>query len=223
MKRIPEPEELMDDAAQARAYAEEDFAEARALFLAQFARLVPGDFAGHALDLGCGPADIPIALLTHHPRARIDALDAAEAMLAHARKALLDRPQIAPRVRLVRDYLPSPRLRAQGYDAILSNSLLHHLPDPAVLWITVGWCGKPGAAVCVMDLLRPPDAAAADALVERHAAGAPEVLRRDFRNSLFAAYEIGEVKDQLAAAGLAGLDVGRISDRHLAVTGVLPG
>ena len=54
MKRVPEPEELMDDPEQARAYAEEDFAEARELFLAQFARLVPGSFSGRALDLGCG-------------------------------------------------------------------------------------------------------------------------------------------------------------------------
>ena len=35
MERIPEPE-LMDDEAQARAYAEEDFSEANTLFMEQF-------------------------------------------------------------------------------------------------------------------------------------------------------------------------------------------
>lgn len=223
MKRIPEPEELMDDADQARAYAEEDFAEARELFLDRFTRLLPGHFAGHVLDLGCGPADIPIALAERHPLVRIDALDAADAMLAHAREALANRPQIASRMRLLRDYLPSSQLPEQTYDAVVSNSLLHHLNDPGVLWKTLARCGKPGAAICVMDLLRPAHPAAVDELVAMHAVAAPEVLRRDFRNSLFAAYEIDEVKDQLLAAGLGCLEVSQISDRHLAVTGHLCG
>lgn len=222
MNRIAEPEELMDDPTQALAYAREDFAEARELFLAEFAALHPRDFTGLALDLGCGPADIPIAVARRYATARIDALDGAEAMLVHAQQALDREPDIAPRVQLVCDYLPSPKLPEHGYDAVLSNSLLHHLPDPAALWATVKRCARPGAAVCVMDLLRPADAATVDALVAAHAAAAPDVLRRDFRNSLFAAYEIGEVEAQLAAAGLATLAVRRISDRHLAVTGFVP-
>jgi hypothetical protein len=47
------------------------------------------------------------------------------------------------------------------------------------------------------------------------------VLRKDFRNSLFAAFEPREVVAQLRDAGLAGLDVGVVSDRHLAVLGRL--
>jgi ubiquinone/menaquinone biosynthesis C-methylase UbiE len=222
MKRIPEPEELMADAAQARAYASVDFAEARELFLDHFTWLQPGGFGGHALDLGCGPADIPIALAELNPAARIDALDGADAMLAHARSALQSRPAVAARMRLVCDLLPSNQLREQAYDAVLSNSLLHHLLDPGTLWDAVKRYARPGAAVCVMDLLRPADPAAVDELVTRHAADAPELLRRDFRNSLFAAYETAEVESQLAAAGLDGLQVRRISDRHLLVSGFAP-
>ena len=51
----------------------------------------------------------------------------------------------------------------------------------------------------------------------------PEVLRRDFRNSLFAAYTVAEVQSQVEAAGLGGLHVAAVSDRHLAVRGQLPG
>ena len=61
-----------------------------------------------------------------------------------------------------------------------------------------------------------------DGLVETYAIDAPEVLRRDFRNSLFAAYTIPEVQDQLSKAGLGGLTVNAVSDRHLAVQGQLP-
>jgi len=222
MKRIPEPEELMNDAAQAKAYADEDFAEARDLFLDRFDRIHPDPFRGHALDLGCGPADIPIAFARRHPGARIDGLDAAEAMLAHARKAVSADTELSARIRLHCDYLPSAKLSGRHYDAVLSNSLLHHLADPQALWQSILACARPGATVLVMDLMRPADKAAVDDLVTRHAAHAPPVLRRDFENSLYAAYEIDEVLEQLTCAGLRGLEVTAVSDRHLAVAGRLP-
>jgi hypothetical protein len=75
--------------------------------------------------------------------------------------------------------------------------------------------------VLVMDLMRPASAMWAEALVATYAADAPEVLRKDFRNSLFAAFEPKEVSEQLAQAGLEGLEVGVVSDRHLAVFGRL--
>jgi 2-polyprenyl-3-methyl-5-hydroxy-6-metoxy-1,4-benzoquinol methylase len=115
--------------------------------------------------------------------------------------------------------LPSGRIGEAAYDIVLSNSLLHHLHDPAVPWGTIKSAAKPGATVLVMDLFRPPSEAAAAALVTAHAATAPEVLRRDFHNSLLAAFTPEEVEEQLGAAGLEQLRVERVSDRHLAVGG----
>jgi hypothetical protein len=80
---------------------------------------------------------------------------------------------------------------------------------------------RPGALVLVMDLMRPASAGWAEALVVTYADDAPEVLRTDFRNSLFAAFEPQEVVAQLAEAGLASLEVAVVSDRHLAVCGRL--
>jgi SAM-dependent methyltransferase len=142
-------------------------------------------------------------------------------MLAHARAALDALPGVAARCRLLCDTLPSALLPRAHYDLVLSNSLLHHLHDPQVLWRTVRETAKPGAMVLVMDLMRPASAGWAEALVSTYAADAPEVLRRDFRRSLFAAFEPAEVADQLAAAGLDGLELGVVSDRHLAVWGRL--
>jgi SAM-dependent methyltransferase len=222
MRRRPEPE-LMDGAEQARAYAEADFSEANGLFMEILARQKPGPLEGaRALDLGCGPADIPIRFLRAYPGASCDALDGSPAMLAHAQVALDRLPGIASRCRLLCQSLPSSDLPHAHYDLILSNSLLHHLHDPQVLWRTVAETAKRGALVLVMDLMRPASAAWAEALVATYAADAPEVLRNDFRNSLFAAYEPQEVVAQLAEAGLDALDVGVVSDRHLAVWGRLP-
>jgi SAM-dependent methyltransferase len=172
-----------------------------------------------ALDLGCGPGDIAIRFLRAYPQATCDALDGSQPMLDHARAALDGLLGVAPRCRLICDLLPSASLPTDHYDLILSNSLLHHLHDPQVLWRTVRETAKPGALVLVMDLMRPASAAWAEALVATYAAGAPEVLRTDFRNSLFAAFEPQEVVAQLKAAGLDGLEVGVVSDRHLAISG----
>lgn len=222
MQRRPEPEELMDEPAQALAYAEADFSEPNALFVELVEALAGEPLRGRYLDLGCGPADIPLRLLQRHAELHIDAVDGARAMLDLAEAALARTPGLHGRLTLQCAQLPLSDPAATAYDAILSNSLLHHLVDPATLWQTVIDTARPGAGVLVMDLVRPDDPAAVDDLVARYADGAPAVLREDFRNSLYAAYTVPEIEEQLARAGLGCLDVGLVSDRHVAVTGRLP-
>ena len=221
IERVPEPEELMDEAAQAAAYAAADFSEPNDLFVALFEALAGHPASGRVVDLGCGPGDIPLQLAQRHPALLIDAVDGAAAMLDCARERLAAAPGPADRVRLHLDLLPCASLDAGSYHWVVSNSLLHHVRDPQTLWQTVNRCGGPGAGVLVMDLARPPSREAADRLVAQHAADTPEVLRRDFHNSLLAAYTPAEVASQLAAAGLGQLDVRMVSDRHLAVSGRL--
>lgn len=220
MQRRMEPE-LMDDAEQAAAYAAADFSEANGRFVQLFDELCGGEFAGTALDLGCGPGDICLRLARAFPACAVHGLDGAAAMLAHAHTALVREQELARRVRFIQGRLPEADGLAAGYDAVLSNSLLHHLPDPAVLWDAVRRYGRPGSLVLVMDLFRPPDVAVAQALVRCHAADAPPVLQRDFFNSLCAAFTPEEMAGQLAAAGLGQLRVRVVSDRHLAVAGRL--
>lgn len=222
MQRIPEPEELMDDAEQAIAYAGADFSEANQLFIDLLERLSAEPMKGRLLDLGCGPADIPLALTRRHPALHIDAVDGAASMLDLARQKIGADSDAEQRIRLMCEYLPCPGLDEHGYQVVASNSLLHHLADPAVMWQTVVRCAQPGAHIVVMDLARPASELAVDALVESYAIDEPEVLRRDFRNSLFAAYTTEEVEAQLRVAGLQMLEVSMVSDRHLAVTGQIP-
>jgi len=81
----------------------------------------------------------------------------------------------------------------------------------------------PGAAVLVMDLFRPASTGEAQEIVEAYSGEEPEVLKRDFFNSLCAAFEPDEVRAQLEACGLDSLGVRTVSDRHLLVAGRLPG
>lgn len=211
MERIAEPE-LMDDWDQARAYALADFSDPHEAFVQHFQRLFASFARGRVIDLGCGAADVTIRFARAYPHATLLGIDGAEPMLQLGREAL-GRAGLASRVVLRRLRLPTPAL-PEGHDAVISNSLLHHLAEPAVLWQAVAQTARPGAPVLVMDLLRPASRDAALALVEQYAADAPPLLARDFLNSLLAAYRPEEVRQQLDAAGFVRLDVDVVSDRH---------
>lgn len=221
MQRIPEPE-LMDEFEQARAYAEADFSEPNERFVDLFAAQFPGLRSGTVLDLGCGPGDIALRLARRNPGLQVDALDGSRHMLAHGERRLRDAPELATRVRFVEGILPGAKLPRSRYDAMVSNSLLHHLHDPQVLWRAVLEYGAPGAAVLVMDLFRPASAGEAQEIVEAYSGEEPELLKRDFYNSLCAAFDPAEVRDQLARSGLSALEVRTVSDRHMVVAGRLP-
>jgi hypothetical protein len=94
------------------------------------------------------------------------------------------------------------------------------LPDPHALWTECLRLGKPGAVLLVMDLVRPSSPLEAREIVERVASREHPLLKEDFYHSLCAAFTPGEVRAQLAAAGLA-LEVEGAGDRHWLVRGVL--
>jgi ubiquinone/menaquinone biosynthesis C-methylase UbiE len=219
MERVLEPE-LMDDEAQSRAYAKADFSASNQRFVDGLIQ----DFAaclGRVVDLGCGPGDVDIRLARAVPGAAITAVDGSAPMIALARSAVGE-ARLDGRIALLRGVLPDLPLGAHRFDAVLSKDLLHHLPDPAVLWREVVRLGRAGAAVYVMDLIRPDTPDAARRIVDAVAASEDAILRQDFLNSLGAAFTIDEVAGQLRSAGLDRLEVVRSGDRHLLVRGFLP-
>jgi ubiquinone/menaquinone biosynthesis C-methylase UbiE len=216
MDRQPEPE-LMEDPEQVKAYAEADFSVPHQQFVDRLQRFVAEpDFNGIALDLGCGPGDISLRFARAFPFSRIDAVDGSRAMLDYA---AIHTSSFKGRIRLIHGRLPFVTLPERFYAIIFSNSLLHHLPDPQILWQTLKTAARPGTRVAVMDLLRPPSLEAAKALVETYAAAEKDILRRDFYHSLLAAFTLEEIRDQLEKAELP-LNIEQISDRHVLITGV---
>jgi cyclopropane fatty-acyl-phospholipid synthase-like methyltransferase len=215
--RIPEPE-LMDTPEQARAYAAADFTESHEAFVARFRERFPDLRVGRALDLGCGTADVTVRFARAYPAMRVDGVDGAPAMLDEG-AVLVRTSDLADRVSLELRRLPDPALAVTVYDAVISNSLLHHLAEPGVLWTTVVAAAHPSARVFVMDLCRPPSTDVARRLVDAYARDESPVLRDDFYRSLCAAYTPDEVRAQLVDAGLAHFRVERAGDRHLLAWG----
>jgi SAM-dependent methyltransferase len=217
--RNVEPE-LMLDEAQAEAYAKADFSEPHGRYI-EICRACFGQLAGWVLDLGCGPGDISFRFAAAFPNTSLVGVDAAPAMLHWAHKALELAPELASRIRFVEGYLPQAEIPEHDYVAIISNSLLHHLHEPMGLWQTLRRYGRSPTQVCIMDLRRPATELEAQRLTKTYAASEPEVLQRDFYNSLLAAFTPEEVRQQLAVANLRGLTVESIGDRHVLISGGL--
>lgn len=217
MQRRPEPE-LMTDPAKAAAYAAADFSSAHDHFIELIAQEFGHDLYGPALDLGCGPGDIAIRFARAYPHCHVDGIDGAAAMLAAGQHSIAN-SGVADRIHLQLGYLPDAQAQRAQYPIIFSNSLLHHLADPMVLWHSIRRYAAPGAKIAIMDLLRPENKAHAAELVAKYAQGEAEVLRQDFYHSLLAAYRIEEIETQLTAAGLSQLQVRVSSDRHCFIVG----
>ncbi len=209
----------MEDESQGLAYAQADFSGPNKQFLNLFAKLFP-DFAGtgRVLDLGCGPADILVRFVRHYPGCRCLGIDGAQAMLAPAQERV-KQEQLKACIDLRCCCLPLSAETGQ-FEVILSNSLLHHLHNPDVLWQTLFDCSLPDTSVLLMDLFRPATPEAARKIVTTYAGEEPEILQADFYNSLLAAFRVDEVRRQLTAAGL-NLNCSEVSDRHLAIWGIM--
>ena len=216
MERVLESE-LMDDELQSIAYARADFSASNQFFVDGFINDFPQRLRT-AVDIGCGPGDVMIRLARALPDLHITAIDASAPMIALARGAVMTEGA-SDRIELVQGYVPGVALQAHSFDAVLSKDLLHHVPDPSVLWKEVARLGRPGAVVYVMDLVRPPTREEAHRIVDRVAAREDPILREDFYNSLCAAFTVDELREQVAAAGL-DLEIRQASDRHALISGV---
>lgn len=219
MERIPEPE-LMDDEIQACAYATADFESPHNYFIELFQDTFPDlNPQGTVLDLGCGPADITIRFASVFPQCSLIGVDGAQAMLEYGKRAIIN-AGLDDQINLLHGYLPDIELPKKNYAAVISNSLLHHLADPMVLWQVISKYAQPGVPVFIMDLMRPDSKQTARVLVEEYSADEPDILKHDFYHSLLAAYSPEEVRYQLNKADLH-LRVQIVSDRHLVVSGVM--
>jgi hypothetical protein len=138
-------------------------------------------------------------------------IDYAEALPDSARQS----------IHFIHGRLPFVTLPQSAYEIIISNSLLHHLPNPLVLWQIVKKYAGPGAHIGMMDLLRPDSLESAQIMTDTYAGNEPPILRQDFYNSLLAAFSLEEIGQQLKAADLR-LNLEQISDRHVFISGIMP-
>jgi len=219
LERVLEPE-VMDGEDQAQAYANANFHASNHFFVDMLKAQFP-DYLDHVLDIGCGPADVPILLLQHCAKTRATAIDASVPMLALARQRVHD-AGLEERLSIQLDRLPDLRLKPGSFTTIYSKDMIHHLPDPTVLWHEIKRLAHGKTAICVMDLYRPQSQDAAWQIMRAVASQEAEILQKDFYNSLLAAFSLEEIETQIRTTGL-NLKVEKINERHFLASGFVSG
>jgi len=220
MDRVPEPE-LMNDPEQVLAYANADFEAAHQSVIENFSQIFPNNPSlRNVLDLGCGSGDVTVRFAHRYPNWKIDAVDGAEEMLKQA-EILIKEESLSERITLHHQQLQNYTFENESYDAIISNSLLHHLHEPQHLWSIIKQFATNTTVIYVCDLYRPDTSQQASKLVDQYANKEPEVLRKDFYNSLLAAFTPDEVRAQINNAKLDSLNIDVVSDRHMLIYGYL--
>ncbi|QDV33514.1 class I SAM-dependent methyltransferase [Tautonia plasticadhaerens] len=216
LPRVLEPE-VMDTPDEAIAYDAMDHAEVNGRFVADVMTAHGPPRGGEWLDVGTGTALIPIALCRAAQNVRLVAVDLAEYMLALARSNV-ERAGLTDRIRLDRVDAKGLTYPDGSFEAVLSNSIVHHVPDPLPALAEMARLVAPGGTLFVRDLARPPDLETLDRLVSAYAGSEPEHARSMFRDSLHAALAVEEVRDLIRSLGLPVGGVRMTSDRHWTLT-----
>jgi ubiquinone/menaquinone biosynthesis C-methylase UbiE len=210
LPRVLEPE-VMDSAEEAHDYDAMDHTQVNRAFVVDL--LAVWRPHGQVLDVGTGTAQIPIELCRQLPNVTALAIDAAPHMLEVARanvaKAGFDKRIILQLCDAKQMPFPSGT-----FAAVMSNSIVHHIPEPLGVLAEIKRVAAPGGTIFVRDLMRPADDRSVKHLVATYAAGANAHQQKMFDDSLRAALTLEEIRAMVQELGYDPGKVRPTSDRH---------
>jgi 2-polyprenyl-3-methyl-5-hydroxy-6-metoxy-1,4-benzoquinol methylase len=218
--RILEPE-VMDTPEEAVDYNTMDHSHVNRVFVDDLlAALSRDQFAGvdavglcEILDVGTGTALIPIELCRRQGPWLITGVDLASEMLKVAAENVAA-AGLGERILLRR--LDAKQLPFAGgaFRVVISNSIVHHIPDPQECLAEMVRVVSPGGSLFVRDLLRPPTTEVLERFVTMYAGDENDHQRQMFCASLHAALTLDEVRSMVAPFTVPGDCVQQTSDRH---------
>jgi ubiquinone/menaquinone biosynthesis C-methylase UbiE len=213
MERILEPE-VMDTWEEAIDYDSMDFTEVNTVFAQSAINLGPK--IGKILDAGTGSARIPIMIAKLSPQWHLTCIDLSANMLKVAAMNV-ENAGVKSQVKLELVDAKKMPYHNQEFDMVISNSIIHHLPDPLPFFREVKRLLKPNGGLFLRDLLRPHDQETTEHLVEMYTGDCNPRQKQLFRDSLYAAFSLDEITQMLAEAGLTDVKIYQSSDRHWSV------
>ena len=223
MDRLPrtlEPE-VMESAEEAAEYDAMDHRVVNSIFVKDFLNALYAvelnDQRPRIVDLGTGTGLIPVELLRQSstPEA-ITACDLSHEMLKVAWRHI-QRRHLSKSIQPVLADATRLPIADHSCHAVMSNSLIHHLPEPLGAFQECRRILRPGGLLFMRDLLRPETSEDVEMIVKTHAGSETEYQQQLFRQSLHAALTLDEVRQLLVRADYAADSVSRTSDRHWTV------
>jgi ubiquinone/menaquinone biosynthesis C-methylase UbiE len=217
--REPEPDLVMDDPEQVRAYAEAGRADGTmaAAYLfhsAQISQVIQG--CNDVIDLGCGPATQLAQIAQVNPGVSFLGVDLSERMLASAQEHIVRLG--LDNVRFMQgDITRLGDIGDRSADAVISTLTLHHLPTYGHLercFQQVSRILRPGGSLYMVDFCRLKSLRSVLYFAYMNAKHQPHIFSLDYERSLRAAFE----HDEMIAAASSYLP----SDVHLISTFQVP-
>lgn len=237
----PAPE---DPALDAVAYKAMDHRQVNTAFVDDL--LVGGKVGPRVIDLGCGPAEIPL-ILSKRFRDAEDAGELSQLNFADGRLEImavdfsvemLESAQFEIELEGMQDFIHLQQIDLTDPEAlqedlaqtILSNTVLHHLPDPITAIQVAVRALMPGGRLFIRDLFRPDSEAEIERLVELHGGGAdsgvdvpPEYAPSQLlRQSLWAGLTLQEAREMVGRVGIPEEAIQMTSDRHWTLDWTMP-
>lgn len=224
LSRVCEP--LADDPkCEAVVYRDMDHGDVNRRFVTDL--LSGGPVGPRVIDLGCGPALIPILLCECVAQLDSDDIRQLEVMGVDNCVEMLEIARIeielAGRLREIQlqqiDLNDPEALQTNLANTVICNTVLHHLDDPSTALRLAIRALRPGGRLFIRDLVRPETDADVERLVVLHGGSArvdasgvspPQLLRQ----SLHASLTLAEIRGLVSDLGIDADCVNMTSDRH---------
>lgn len=210
MERTPEPQTLTPSEEAAEYHAMDHDAVNR-----QFVDdLLKRPTGPRVIDLGCGPAGIPIELCQRDPAFEVMAVDGEVEMLEVAKREI-DIAGCLGQITLNHASVEEMEMYDDEIaDTVISNSLLHHLDEPEIGLRVAVRLARKGGRVFLRDLARPENHEQTEQLVATYCQGENANAQQLFRQSLHASLTLDEIREMARGLGISNDDVQMTSDRH---------
>ena len=176
--------------------------------------LAAGEVGFDVLDLGTGTAQIPLELCRQHDDCRVKGVYLSMHMLDLAR---INIEQAGFTQRISVERVDAKRLPFDGgsFHAVMSNSIVHHIPDPMVVLAEAVRVTLTGGLLFFRDLMRLQSRKEVAGFVRLYAGKENPRQRKMFEESLCAALSLVEIRMLVGSLGFAPETVQASSDRHL--------
>ena len=221
LPRTLEPE-VMDTAKEARDYNAMDHSTVNRVFVADCLHAVDDPRfdaeSTRVLDVGTGTALIPIELGRRTEHCRITAVDLSGEMLSIARQNIIE-AGLTNRIGTRQIDAKQLPYEAGEFEAVISNSIVHHIPQPRNVLSEMLRVLRPGGLLFVRDLVRPDSAETVEHLVKTYAGEENAHQQQMFRDSLHAALNMDEIRAMLNELGRPAEWVAQTTDRHWTIVG----
>jgi ubiquinone/menaquinone biosynthesis C-methylase UbiE len=201
--RIPEAEGMYSDRKDVEVYAEHSRSGIVGWTERRFVRDLIKDF-GHfpnlnVLDIGTGPAWIPIALAKLRPTWKITAVDASEFMLEQAKSTARWEGVSINFIQATAEKIPLPD---EKFDLVISHFAFHEFSNPEEVGREISRLLRPDGFAVVQDLQRPPAWQITPLVTMASLANWSRAMGQQYRDSLLASYKPHELREILAVSGL---------------------